>query len=936
MNKILAYRNSFNFIPYNNASRLIATTRIQLKQPIIKESTRPKPNFTQNKPQKQFKYPRELNDKTPLNTYKKFDKKKDIQIKTKLQSLNYLSNLSDNLIKEFKAMKMISSIKMVNYELKKYDDSQEFSELRSSVKSSKEFNAFLDYLNANFGEFNPSEKAILLNILAKLVDSQENAKLNEVLFKIECDYYDNIEKLSLIDMFNYNEGFHLIRSSNIHFFTKSAEVAYRLNVSVIHKYFKDRSAQDPKKSKKYEKKEAIEEAESEQKVQADNEEKVNVEKEQKEQAEKVETPPVELSEDEKQALEIIERINKNWTMDFYQNDLILSLNLFRKLTSYCTLNGKSYVFNALLSDRIRYVKEDNIETKHTVLMSYLSEKRLSLFKINKSYLDLLMENFFSLYENMNKINDNYSRLSLLNVLTSYSEILKKDMDTNKSDQYKYLDKYKMETLQFFFNELKTTNNIIDFSLLNTCISKSIKSLHLNNKASFLLNSFDNLDPAYSSIMSGFETKGSEILEKVPSAKKAKLVELSYVNMLKEKFFSFSKFLNNTQTIENLYFATKNNELCYLNQDIAQYFSKMIFDKCKKTKTSLTSDDIRALSMLSKDARFELTPDCLDKIYQCFESKRKEKESLKDLLGLINVLIAHKFYSTVKMEALFGELDHIVHNNVEDVAEILQTLSRNIDYYFENHPNQTRVLVQNVFSRVVSKLQEFDFNSENKLDASVLSDMAMYLSKFKRVIKFELLENIRLDNLNRFILSASKADPRFELKPKIKNAFHILKSLAFIQTLAEPSSENLLVDIMSYSTRVLHLMNDANLFVNCLNPSIEQNFDAYFIKTNQLVDLLTVFGLFNYYDLNGMTKDVVKISKINRCKKDIETLNTIVYDLIKNFSPLNHELSIYYNLSLVNLNVENRKSILDLFSMFTSFADFKNHFDNLNRVALSYF
>jgi hypothetical protein len=925
MNKILAYRNSFNFIPYNNASRLIATTRIHLKQPVIKESTRPKPNFTQNKPQKQFKYPRELSDKTPQNTYKKVVKEKDIQIKTKLQSLNYLSNLSDKLINEFKQMKMISSIKMVNYELKKYDGSQEFSELRSSVKSSKEFNTFLDYLNANFGEFNPNEKAILLNILAKLVDSNENAKLNEVLFKIESDYYDNIEKLSLIDMFNYNEGFHLIRSSNTHFVSKSAEVVYRLNVNVIHKYFKDRSAQDSKKTKKQVKKEANGEADSEQKVQTDIDQKVKVEKEQKEQAEKVETAPVELSENEKQALKIIESINKSWTMDFYQNDLILSLNLFRKLTSYYTLYGKSYLFNALLGDRIRYVKEDSIETKHTVLMSYLSEKRLSLFKINKSYLDLLMENFFSLYENMNKINDNYSRLALLNVLTSYSEILKKDMDRNKSDQYKFLDKYKMETLQFFFKELKTTNNIIDFSLLNTCISKSIKSLHLNNKASFLLNSFNNLDPAYSGIVGDFETKGS-IFETVPLVKNAKLTEPSYINILKEKFFSFRKFLN-TQTIENMYFATKNNELCYLNQDIAEHFSKMIFDKCKMSKTSLTSDDIRVLSMLSKDNKFELTLDCLDKIYQCFESKRKDKE---DLLGLINVLIGHKFYSTVKMKILFGELDTIVHNNVEDVFEILQTLSRNIDYFFENHPDQTRVLVLNVFSRVITKLEEFDFNRENKLDASVLSEMAMCLLKFKMVIKFELLENIRLDNLNRFILSASKADPRLDLKQNIKNAFHILKSLADIQTLAEPSNDNLLVDIMSYSARVLHLMNDTNLFVKCLNSSIEKHFDADFIKPKQLVDLLTVFGLFNYYDLNSMTKDVVKISKINRCKKDIETLNTIVYDLIKNFSPLNHELFIYYNLSLVNLNVENRKSILDLFSRFTSFDDFKNQFDHLNR------
>jgi hypothetical protein len=99
----------------------------------------------------------------------------------------------------------------------------------------------MDYFNANFGEFNSSEKSILFNMLSKLVDSKGNVKLNELLFKLECDFYDNIEKLSLLELHNYNEGFYLYRSSNLQYLSKTLDAIYHTHLNVVNNYFKDKA-----------------------------------------------------------------------------------------------------------------------------------------------------------------------------------------------------------------------------------------------------------------------------------------------------------------------------------------------------------------------------------------------------------------------------------------------------------------------------------------------------------------------------------------------------------------------------------------------------------------------------------------------------------------------------------------------------------------------
>jgi hypothetical protein len=128
------------------------------------------------------------------------------------------------------------------------------------------------------------------------------------------------------------------------------------------------------------------------------------------------------------------------------------------------------------------------------------------------------------------------------------------------------------------------------------------------------------------------------------------------------------------------------------------------------------------------------------------------------------------------------------------------------------------------------------------------------------------------------------------------------------------NENFLVEFIDYTTDVIEKLTNMDLLLHKSQSGL------YLVQT---IDILTLFGLFNVYDVNALSNILTKSTSLKHEKaiNKLIFLNAKGFDLIKNryndYNKFDQYSLILYNLSLLNLNIENTDAISALFKHVSS-------------------
>ena len=128
------------------------------------------------------------------------------------------------------------------------------------------------------------------------------------------------------------------------------------------------------------------------------------------------------------------------------------------------------------------------------------------------------------------------------------------------------------------------------------------------------------------------------------------------------------------------------------------------------------------------------------------------------------------------------------------------------------------------------------------------------------------------------------------------------------------NEKVLVEFIEYTTDIIDKLTNMDLLLHKSQSGL------YLVQT---IDILTLFGLFNVYDVNALSNILAMSTsfKFEEARKKLIFLNAKGFDLIKNrytdYNKFDQYSLILYNLSLLNLDIENTDAISTLFKHVSS-------------------
>ena len=168
----------------------------------------------------------------------------------------------------------------------------------------------------------------------------------------------------------------------------------------------------------------------------------------------------------------------------------------------------------------------------------------------------------------------------------------------------------------------------------------------------------------------------------------------------------------------------------------------------------------------------------------------------------------------------------------------------------------------------------------------------------------------------------------------------LKLVTTLALLSNVYNRDLLFDIADLTVCCLTHLGD-RLLVKVLrqrsgNNNNNNNNNNKMFDRGLCMDLLTVFGLFDFFDIQLLLRsDFPKAAKFRQILGRLKTFNENFYDDLRLSKDENDDKNlvdlIQYNFSLFNLDIQLNRSIDDLFRQFRSVESLAKHFSYLNGV-----
>lgn len=176
-----------------------------------------------------------------------------------------------------------------------------------------------------------------------------------------------------------------------------------------------------------------------------------------------------------------------------------------------------------------------------------------------------------------------------------------------------------------------------------------------------------------------------------------------------------------------------------------------------------------------------------------------------------------------------------------------------------------------------------------------------------------------------LLDDRKRLPSWKREPLLNGYVKCVISLIGVAMLSNSYNINLIADLLNASVQILTAI-DKNF----------SDFEGYNNLQKSISTLLTVGGLFDFFDVNSLKRSTIKWPTAENDLVQLKKFNESMYERTnrskKDASSPNGLLDlICYNFSLLNMDIQFNRSINDMFKNIQSAEHLIGKFTNLNKV-----
>lgn len=834
-----------------------------------------------------FRFKRQNDSSLNSNSY--------INITDKTSCLQELKHISSSLINDLKNLKWLKDLEDSSRQLKTLSSSHDLNLILNKYFKSNRLFAISNFIDTNFKDFGPNEKSFIFKIFSVINQQQKDSitdeKFHNLLIKLEQDYFDNLDKCDLIDFNNYIDAFYLFRDSNLHFFSKSVDKIFRKILNEL-----------------------------------------NVTK---------------ITETD----DIVHDMNRQWYETFKpENSLAIGLHILNRL-SLLNNDAKSVFFYNLIIKNNDRLSAENVEELASVLAFYSQNSNLiKLNSENRKLFNLLIEkNRMVLVENIDKIRSKKNKIIFVDWLS------RQNFDNE------LLDKYKISLINYFLSETKEANTVSEFTTAIKCASILINSY--NRTTQNIKNSFfRTYEPIYNKLVDKFvknminlKNESESIVNFKSSSRNLiksnrKFISKSLKDEITKKYNSLYEYFD-LYTFRDLILANQKGEFKWISSEtISRFQSNYSYNLNSMNKEVRYLYMTEAIKMSKEWSGIQLSKKVLDSILKEYVIGMKDKTfnkhaANKDICAAINLILNNHEYSVYKFNMLEPYINNLIDQDLQYINSVIDPLVN--DFYFETFPGKTSNILNKIRNKIAHKI--LNFSDQDNINLSEIGTLTSCLFKAKEKIKFDSNLSFEMTVLKK---NLDKCLSEFDIlcgiqsemgKNEIKNlsdqvkqfetrVFKYTMALKHTSSLIQLSDDyncRLFIDLTECVLKLLGIFYD-NLFTKIIVD--HQNKKNYFTKS-LICDLLTLFGLYNYFDLNFICRSLNPAEKINFSQgiRELKLYNDNLYNLIQTNKKMNILQLIEYNFSLFNLNIQSTQPIIDLFKDVQSFESLIQKFSHLNSV-----
>lgn len=815
---------------------------------------------------------------THTNAAAQYDLK--VNINSKNDFMDELNKLSSRIVNTFETSSYMNSTKSfwLNQLGSHRGFKQNYERLMSFNINEITLKQIVDFSNENLDQFTIKEKSIIIRLISAI--NSYDPKYFKLLQKLEIDFYYNIDNCDLVDLNNFYSGMSVYRSCTKHFLSKTLDhTISSINRIIIN----------------------------------DNLEATN---------------DLFFGKENHLANEI----NKQWLNRIdYKNDILFSIYMLKKLNNYLidvTKINKNLLSNGYIINQIKTENIENISEKLVIHSHFHSSgfgKNFDLLATNKFYSDL---NETNLINNLNKIHHPILEKHYVKYIIS------KHLNNTK-ENYDLIVKF----VESFICKLNETTNIYNYSNYLSSLSLLLSSKIFTTRR--MINDFKAYNNKYEKIFTRFihainekqndENKKNEIVNFDNDTDIIQKLKNECKNNAQEKIKSFKRSDLDLYLIFELVSLKRNYEPFYwISKKTISHIFTNIIENIQIYHQSDFPVLINILEIISSSYPDSQIPDfILNYLYKVLIDIKFTNKSIK--ISILKIILRNKELISKKFHLIYQIIDDILINDclIHDVVDILKTMNKNLENHVEQNKTKTNDIINRTIELIVKDLCEIDKNSSSdektKTTLDILS-ITKQLHKSKETIKIKNFKNNindlklkkeqMIDNFNQLNM---KKDTNHDIDNEIKrleiffyNYSLKIKCLCELSIACNQFDKDLFYEAMISSVQILTIFEKAMFSYEKINSI---NSTEYLLKTKRFVmDLLTCYGIFDYFDLSNFLKNLdkeeLKIYKYNHLK--LEEINDRNYSTLKNYFQKNIMSLIKYSFSMQNLKFSNSQALDTLF------------------------
>lgn len=754
-------------------------------------------------------------------------------------------------------------------------------------------NQIIDYINQDFEQFSSKEKSLIFRIFAVTSSVLPTDKIYQLLQRLENDLYSNIEQCDLVDLNNYDDGLNLFKTSRLNFINKTLNYT----VDSINKIISTH-------------------------------EETNL-----------------LFTNENST---INQMNQQWLEKAnFKNDILFSIFILHKMKPFLSNRNsfiRSLLLNNYINEKITNEVSDDVLDKlaiHSYFNQFGALKQFDRLATDKFYLNLTDSN---LIPNLNLINNSaMEKYFIKNILIKQIE------SQDKLKQPESFDKF-VNLIEYFVTKSKKTKNIYDFNHYSSCVSDlfyfnlkktkrdtdfkffSTKYQRVFNEFLFSVNEKDRFATASLPLrqqplnddLQQFKFECRKVFQQEIKRFKTTDIDLPII----KKFIDFKRF-------NEPFYWVSNKTISLLLMNIETNLEVYYQNDCDSL--------LEILERISSSySEIEIPKSILN--FLC--NKLLQEQTFRKVIktSILKIVLRDIDLVRKRFRSIYAVIEQLLDTScsIETASHIFKSLNRNLDFYVGKYEKETNLIINKIIKLVINELSDIDkdyiVSSERAIE-----DIIKSLFDSKKLLKFDKFEidinrlkakkNLFINDINNLNVNQ---DANHEIDTEIKrfeNFFFFyslkLRCLSDLMILGNQYDKDVLCEVMQSCVQVLTIFEKAIFGFKIFDA--KNKTENLFKRKGFILDLLTGYGLFDYFDIKHLMTNLTDTDsiKFRENLSKLEEINASNYFILRNYFKLNTFKQVKYSFSLLNLKIVNSDALWDLFPTNLSVKDICNKIQ-LNR------